>query len=62
MCRKARTILIKHTVAISEDDTYSVKTWTPTTDIAVNWPGTPEAASWMVIARDAELSWRSAMA
>jgi hypothetical protein len=35
-------VLVKHTIAISEDDPYSTKTWAPTTDIARNWPGSPQ--------------------
>ena len=33
---------VEHTLAISWDDTYSTKTWAVKTDIAANWPGSPE--------------------
>lgn len=41
---ESQNVSVKHTLAISEDDTYSTKTWStyPTTDIAVNWYGEPE--------------------
>jgi len=39
---ECQDVLVSHTFAISEDDTYSTKTWFKETDIAVNWPGDPE--------------------
>ncbi|MFD1908479.1 glycosyl hydrolase family 28 protein [Paenibacillus rhizoplanae] len=54
--QESQNVLIKHTVAVSEDDTYSFKTWdVATTDIAANWPGTPENQSNVVV--DDALAW-----
>lgn len=41
---ESQYVEIKHTLAISEDDTYSTKTWStyPITDIAIQWYGSPE--------------------
>lgn len=39
---ECQDVLVSHTFAISEDDTYSTKTWTADTDIARRWPGAPE--------------------
>jgi polygalacturonase len=40
--QECQNVLFKHSIAISEDDTYSTKTWESSTDIATSWPGTPE--------------------
>ena len=40
--QECRHVLVRHTIAIAEDDTYSTKTWTHTTDIADKWYGDPE--------------------
>ncbi len=39
---ESQNVLVKHTIAMSEDDTYSTKTWGSFTDIAENWYGDPE--------------------
>lgn len=39
---ECQEVLVSHTLAISEDDTYSTKTWSEQTDIAAHWPGSPE--------------------
>lgn len=39
---ECQDVLVRHTVAVSEDDTYSTKTWYEGTDIAPNWAGSPE--------------------
>ncbi len=39
---ECQDVLVKHSLAISEDDTYSTKTWGTGTDIAVQWYGEPE--------------------
>ncbi len=54
--QECQNVVIKHTVAVSEDDTYSFKTWdVASTDIAKNWPGTPEKQSNIVV--DDALAW-----
>jgi polygalacturonase len=40
--QECQNVLFKHSIAISEDDTYSTKTWEKSTDIAGNWFGNPE--------------------
>jgi polygalacturonase len=40
--QECQNVLFKHSIAISEDDTYSTKTWEAGTDIATNWWGNPE--------------------
>lgn len=40
--QECQHVLVRHTIAIAEDDTYSTKTWTHTTDIADKWYGDPE--------------------
>lgn len=40
--QECQHVLVKHTIAIAEDDTYSTKTWTQETDIAGKWYGQPE--------------------
>lgn len=40
--QECQNVLVKHTIAIAEDDTYSTKTWTQDTDIADKWYGKPE--------------------
>ncbi len=40
--QECQSVNVTHTIAISEDDTYSTKTWETTTDIAESWPGSPE--------------------
>lgn len=40
--QECQHVLVKHTIAIAEDDTYSTKTWTQATDIADKWYGVPE--------------------
>lgn len=53
---ECQNVLIKHTVAVSQDDNYTCKTWDQsTTDIAVNWPGSPEALSNVVV--DDAVAW-----
>lgn len=39
---ESQDVLVQHTIAISEDDTYSTKTWNKETDITENWVGEPE--------------------
>jgi polygalacturonase len=41
--QECQHVQFKHSIAISEDDTYSTKTWESNTDIASNWWGDPEA-------------------
>ncbi len=52
---ESQNVNVKHTIAISEDDTYSTKTWGPNTDIAVQWPGSPEVLSDVVF--DDAVAW-----
>lgn len=40
--QESQNVIVKHVMAIAEDDTYSTKTWTENTDIAANWWGDPE--------------------
>lgn len=40
--QECQHVKVHHSIAIAEDDTYSTKTWTNSTDIAENWPGEPE--------------------
>ena len=46
---ECQDVLVSHVFAISEDDTFSTKTWTEQTDIAANWPGRPEPLENVVI-------------
>lgn len=39
---ESQDVLVQHAIAISEDDTYSTKTWNKDTDIAEKWVGEPE--------------------
>ncbi|MDR6555375.1 glycosyl hydrolase family 28-related protein [Paenibacillus qinlingensis] len=39
---ESQHVRVIHTIAISEDDPFSTKTWNEATDIAKNWPGTPQ--------------------
>ncbi|OCT16761.1 hypothetical protein A8709_08860 [Paenibacillus pectinilyticus] len=39
---ESQHVLVSHTIAISEDDPFSTKTWNEATDIAKNWPGSPQ--------------------
>lgn len=39
---ESQEVMVKHTIAVSVDDTYSTKTWNKKTDIAGNWVGEPE--------------------
>ncbi len=39
---ECQNVVVQHVLAISEDDTYSTKTWKTTTDIVTNWYGVPE--------------------
>lgn len=40
---ECQDVLVEHTIAISEDDPYSTKTWNEQTDIAQHWPGEPQS-------------------
>lgn len=40
--QESQNVFVQHTIAVSEDDTYSTKTWNTSTDIASKWPGSPE--------------------
>ncbi len=40
--QECQNVSVTHVIAVSEDDTYSTKTWQETTDIAEKWPGSPE--------------------
>ncbi|MFV0469637.1 MAG: glycosyl hydrolase family 28 protein [Dysgonomonas sp.] len=40
--QECQNVLFKHSIAVSEDDTYSTKTWESTTDLALSWYGSPE--------------------
>lgn len=40
--QECQHVLVKHSFAIAEDDTYSTKTWSQQTDIAGGWYGKPE--------------------
>lgn len=40
--QESQNVLVKHSISIAEDDTYSTKTWTEETDIATNWYGSPQ--------------------
>lgn len=37
------SVVVKNTIAISLDDSFSTKTWDASTDIAISYPGTPQA-------------------
>jgi len=39
---ESQHVLVSRVFAISEDDTFSTKTWDEQTDIAKHWPGVPE--------------------
>ncbi|KRF06630.1 hypothetical protein ASG89_19480 [Paenibacillus sp. Soil766] len=39
---ESQHVVVTHTIAISEDDPFSTKTWNEATDIARNWPGSPQ--------------------
>jgi len=39
---ESQNVIVEHAIGIALDDPFSAKTWTATTDIAVNWPGKPE--------------------
>jgi hypothetical protein len=39
---ESQQVRVSRVFAISEDDTFSTKTWDEQTDIAKHWPGTPE--------------------
>lgn len=53
--QECQHVLVKHSLAISEDDTYSTKTWNNKTDIAKNWYGNPEKLQYVVF--DDCLAW-----
>jgi hypothetical protein len=38
---ESQNVVVRHAIAISEDDPYSCKTWDQETDICVDWPGSP---------------------
>lgn len=40
--QESQNVRVQRAIAISEDDTYSTKTWSSHTDIAENWWGVPE--------------------
>ena len=40
--QECQNVLFRHSIAISEDDTYSTKTWGATSDIGENWYGKPQ--------------------
>ncbi|HZL09749.1 MAG TPA: glycosyl hydrolase family 28 protein [Prolixibacteraceae bacterium] len=40
--QECSNVSIDHSIMISEDDTFSTKTWEETTDIARQWPGSPQ--------------------
>jgi hypothetical protein len=52
---ESQHVLVKHTIAISEDDPYSTKTWNERTDIAQNWPGPPQVLEHVTI--DDAVAW-----
>ncbi len=52
---ESQDVLIKHTIAISEDDSYSTKTWNECTDIAKNWSGKPKTLENVTI--DDAIAW-----
>lgn len=39
---ESQHVLVSRVFAISEDDTFSTKTWDEQTDSAKHWPGSPE--------------------
>lgn len=39
---ESQNVVVRHCISISEDDTYSTKTWEYDTDLCVNWAGEPE--------------------
>jgi len=45
---ESQDVTIDHVLAISEDDTFSTKTWEPSTDIATNWTGSPQVVRHVV--------------
>ena len=40
--QECSNVVVRHTIMIAEDDTFSTKTWSVTTDIARQWPGSPQ--------------------
>jgi polygalacturonase len=47
--QECQNVTITHSIAVSEDDTYSFKTWEAATDIAANWNGNPEILNDVVL-------------
>lgn len=39
---ESQNVIVRHCISISEDDTYSTKTWERDTDLCVRWEGDPE--------------------
>lgn len=42
---ESQNVVVRHCISISEDDTYSTKTWERDTDLCVSWEGDPEELS-----------------
>jgi polygalacturonase len=40
--QESQNVTLTHCVLISDDDAFSTKTWSATTELAVNWPGSSE--------------------
>ncbi len=43
--QECQNVRVDHVIGISEDDSFSTKTWRAQSEIAPNWPGTPKALS-----------------
>lgn len=52
---ESQNVLVQHGIGIGLDDPYTTKTWDQTTDISLNWPGSPEIVSNVVF--DDLISW-----
>ena len=52
---ESQNVTLTHCIMVSDDDAISTKTWSRTTDIAVNWPGSPEAID--IVVADDMVAW-----
>jgi polygalacturonase len=52
---ESQNVLVQHGIGIGLDDPYTTKTWDQTTDISLDWPGSPEIVSNVVF--DDLISW-----
>src|SRR5690606_1657649 len=52
---ESQDVVVRNSIGISLDDPYSFKTWSATTDIALNWEGEPEPNENILVER--AISW-----